>query len=1280
MLSGLFSTKTKLVARCTSNKLHLCKDDVYDAIIEDLWKHPRTAPAGTWVIDKLQARPFTADPIIAFRTIALIHRIVFKGPPEVIRMSGMKSVLEKIVSKWDPDAAVQELFQALVEYGRVVYLGVATHQRWHVYFTGNWSLDSWLEGIDKTLEDACANDKPLDFQLLSSLVSYTSPLILVALKLARQSSSVYFPVLCAGLPLLLEEAWALLLVVTHIMGALVLGCYPAGARVGEGGGTVKTKRTTTAPGCLSGSERQDGVANSRSQQPLGGSAKIDIAVESHGGDPVPAAPASARERLNCASFMYRCGAAGAATAAQRELAANLLGLKAEFLQFVRNYDDLYRYVYKFKEDGGVCASILHIHVHPSLRVNVLSNLFDDLPALSSPPTSPPPRAPPMPAAGLGARRRVAAAPDAASRGRSVDGRPTYTSPTPGMTLEPRQGRPRSTPPALPRGRVEARGTPERVRPSSGGPSTAPRSTPGVTSVPTLETAVPVALRPSSSPPLPPSPTLSANIRSLSTPRIGFARKTLRLPPPLSTASTSPLSSPLCQSSYLSPSSHFCAGSPPSSAVTYVASPAVKASAPAASPLRISAHVNRRGTPPPLISSSICSPVFQELGVGATCGDDDRSFPRSPASPSLSGRTPSGSSRLSGTPTTFALLEDAASSSPRGPGVASPAEDATAYCYLGIGKRLELRKSNVAASVSSKAETYSFTKMEGTFTKAESHHLTRSSVSSYAIPQSPSIQGFSIQSPPLRSSTEPPRSPPAPSYPSPSPPSPSRLKLIVAPSAPPMLPPVTPAGAASKESNKPGPPSEQVVPTCRSAAYGGNVQRRSPAVPDLASPGNPQRISYCVALPTIRRGNSGPTYCPVRPSSPVPPRYFDEASRMYVYGHKRAHSAAALPASSPLRPSSQMSHESSIGQRPVSAFSCAARYGAAASPTPSSSGVVLPRVRRSAGRTRPSAGNSQPLVALALAAPLSTIESPMPKKVPASPVGLRQSGQEKSGRGSRPLLAELEVDLDEIKIERKIGAGATAQVYKGVWRGTDVALKRLNVSVDDQCYKEFFRELSIMVRLRHPNLVLLMGATTRSVLTEYCAGGTLFELLHRTRIKLTWRQKLKLAMDVAKGCTYLHACTPPIIHRDLKSLNILLIDSIKSQDDIPTAKVSDFGLSKICRDFGLDHMTGMAGTYHWMAPEVLYNEAYNEKVDVHSFAIVLYEIVTGTIPYQQKDAPPITIAMQVANGLRPDLQLVPPSCPPKIKSLMQACWHREPQLRPSFAQVLESLKEIGDSLP
>lgn len=142
----------------------------------------------------------------------------------------------------------------------------------------------------------------------------------------------------------------------------------------------------------------------------------------------------------------------------------------------------------------------------------------------------------------------------------------------------------------------------------------------------------------------------------------------------------------------------------------------------------------------------------------------------------------------------------------------------------------------------------------------------------------------------------------------------------------------------------------------------------------------------------------------------------------------------------------------------------------------------------------------------------------------------------------------------MKFINQIGTGGSAEVYRGLWRGTDVgklfkfdfpylqAIKKMRLNnLPDSRKKEFEREISALMKLRpHQNLVNFMGVSVTEnelcIIMEFCTGGTLFEWLHvKKNFQIGWKQKLKMAIDVACGMNYLHTGNPPIMHRDLKSL-------------------------------------------------------------------------------------------------------------------------------------------------
>ncbi|KAG9456218.1 hypothetical protein H6P81_000726 [Aristolochia fimbriata] len=273
------------------------------------------------------------------------------------------------------------------------------------------------------------------------------------------------------------------------------------------------------------------------------------------------------------------------------------------------------------------------------------------------------------------------------------------------------------------------------------------------------------------------------------------------------------------------------------------------------------------------------------------------------------------------------------------------------------------------------------------------------------------------------------------------------------------------------------------------------------------------------------------------------------------------------------------------------------------------------------------------------------------------------------------------DLEEL---RELGSGTFGTVYHGKWRGTDVAIKRIN----DRCFAgkpseqerlraDFWNEACKLADLHHPNVVAFYGVVldgpggTVATVTEYMVNGSLRSALQRNDRILDRRKRLLIAMDVAFGMEYLHGKN--IVHFDLKSDN-LLVNLRDSQR--PICKVGDLGLSKVkCQTL---ISGGVRGTLPWMAPELLNGSSslVSEKVDVFSFGIVMWELLTGEEPYADLHYGAI-IGGIVSNTLRP---AVPEPCDPEWRHLMENCWASEPVERPSFTEVASKLRSMAAALP
>ena len=265
--------------------------------------------------------------------------------------------------------------------------------------------------------------------------------------------------------------------------------------------------------------------------------------------------------------------------------------------------------------------------------------------------------------------------------------------------------------------------------------------------------------------------------------------------------------------------------------------------------------------------------------------------------------------------------------------------------------------------------------------------------------------------------------------------------------------------------------------------------------------------------------------------------------------------------------------------------------------------------------------------------------------------------------------DFEISLDELEFSEEnseIGKGTFGDVLKGTWRGEEVAVKFLKGSMSDspESVKQFIDECNILKNLHHPNILLYMGANTVGptyfVVTEYCENGNLFEYLHILKdTELTYGDARRIALEISYGMNYLHGFKPPILHRDLKSMNVLLDRNL-------TVKLADFGNT---RSFQLQ-MTKQKGTFQWMAPEVIKGSTYSESSDVFSFGIIMNELVTRAPPYQGTDKK--DVAKKIVNNPRYRPAYNEKKVPKDWANIMIKCWQHDEKKRPTFNEVIDLL--------
>ncbi|MED6125018.1 hypothetical protein PIB30_064517 [Stylosanthes scabra] len=293
--------------------------------------------------------------------------------------------------------------------------------------------------------------------------------------------------------------------------------------------------------------------------------------------------------------------------------------------------------------------------------------------------------------------------------------------------------------------------------------------------------------------------------------------------------------------------------------------------------------------------------------------------------------------------------------------------------------------------------------------------------------------------------------------------------------------------------------------------------------------------------------------------------------------------------------------------------------------------------------------------------------------------------------------EWEIDLAKLDLRYAVAHGAYGIVYRGTYDTQDVAVKVLDWGEDGVATAaetaalraSFKQEVAVWQKLDHPNVTKFVGASMGTsnlkippkipsslddnpppsraccVVVEFLPGGTLKQyLIKNRRRKLAYKIVVQLALDLARGLSYLHS--KRIVHRDVKTENMLLDTSRK-------LKIADFGVARV-EALNPSDMTGETGTLGYMAPEVLDGKPYNRRCDVYSFGICLWEIYCCDMPYPNLSFADVSSAV-VRQNLRPD---IPRCCPSAMANIMKRCWDANPNKRPEMKDVVTMLEALDTS--
>jgi hypothetical protein len=332
--------------------------------------------------------------------------------------------------------------------------------------------------------------------------------------------------------------------------------------------------------------------------------------------------------------------------------------------------------------------------------------------------------------------------------------------------------------------------------------------------------------------------------------------------------------------------------------------------------------------------------------------------------------------------------------------------------------------------------------------------------------------------------------------------------------------------------------------------------------------------------------------------------------------------------------------------------------------------------------------------LAPAPPVSDVEVPTRELVPSEDLPL--------------------VEWSEVQVGELIGRGAFGAVYRGRFRGHNCAVKTIHIEATHsseevrEATEDFVKEALMHSSMKHPNILQILALVVREVpprpstaraltvenvvaiVTELCDAGSLWDQLHHPSGvapvpatpepsvphvlcagPIPPREIAQLGLDIASGLAYLHSFSPPVLHRDLKSGNVLVRTAGCTR---PRLVLADFGLARAKSRAGADNatMTAGLGTLQWTAPEVLVAERYSEAADIYSFGLILWELAhRPSFPWE--GVPPGAIAVAVARGERPAIDRS--RCGPSLASLITKCLAPHAADRPtafSLVRILESM--------
>eukprot|EP01114_Cavostelium_apophysatum_P024228 TRINITY_DN9423_c0_g1_i11.p1 TRINITY_DN9423_c0_g1~~TRINITY_DN9423_c0_g1_i11.p1 ORF type:complete len:805 (-),score=252.92 TRINITY_DN9423_c0_g1_i11:26-2440(-) len=269
---------------------------------------------------------------------------------------------------------------------------------------------------------------------------------------------------------------------------------------------------------------------------------------------------------------------------------------------------------------------------------------------------------------------------------------------------------------------------------------------------------------------------------------------------------------------------------------------------------------------------------------------------------------------------------------------------------------------------------------------------------------------------------------------------------------------------------------------------------------------------------------------------------------------------------------------------------------------------------------------------------------------------------------------------DLEFTKELGSGTSATVFKGLLRGKKAAIKVLKSQHKDITLEDFKKEFHVMSALNSEYVVEFYGACLEPricIVMEYCKLGSLYHVLKNESIHVGWPLALKFMFEMTAAINCLHSLSPPIFHRDLKSLNMLLTKDYK-------LKLSDFGTARFMAPEYENTMSKLCGTYSYASPELFFGKKYTEKCDIFSIAIILWELVVRVIKGKYE------IPYSEFTNLKMDYQIffhvaknggrvtIPNGTPPVLVDLITKCWDADPSNRPNSTELLAIMENVRNN--